>query len=232
MRCLVTHGTKAEKYLIISLILADLLMGVYLQAIASVHLTYKSVFYQIVSEWNTSITCIFIGLSNFVSSEVSLLILSVLSFTRMISIRKFGGIAFMKSKVRIACAITWSGILVSGICYTVYMFTQNMGVHNNMCILLLGISSQRDMTLLEYIFQIIFVSCNMVSLLAVVSSVFYIFHTVLKSYHRLLELSSTPRKSHEFRLIRTGLRLLLLMVCNVFYLGTLSHSSYHDAVWN
>ena len=215
MRCLVTHGTVTEKYLFVSLILADLLMGVYLLAIASVHLTYKSVFYQIVSEWNTSIICISIGLINFVSSEVALLILSILSFTRMISIGTFGGMAFMKSKVRIACAITWSVILVSGICYTVYIFTQNMGVHNNMCIFLLGISNRRDVTLLEYIFQTVFVSCNMVCLLAIVSSMFCIFHDVIKSYHSLLQLSLKHSKSRDFRLIRIGLRLLLLLVCNV-----------------
>ena len=63
----VIHVTKAEKYLIVSLIFADMLMGVYLLALETVDLMYNMVFHEIVSEWTSSITCAVLGLLNLIS---------------------------------------------------------------------------------------------------------------------------------------------------------------------
>ena len=214
IHCTVPCCAKAEKCLVVSLILADLLMGFYLLVIAAVDLIYNAIFYQIVSEWTSSITCLSLGLINFVSSEVSLLILSILSFARMISIDKIGGMAFIKMKVRIACAMVWVVILVIGICYIVYLFIQNMGARNNMCILL-GISQKRYVTPLEYIFQVAIFSCNMLLLFTIFVSMLSLFHCVIKSYHSVLQSSSDHAKSQHVRLIRIGLRLLLLLASNI-----------------
>ena len=209
--CIRAQFTNPKKYFIVSLILADLLLGIYLLAIAAVHLIYNTVFYQIVSEWTNSITCVSLGLVNFVSSETSLLTLSILAFSRYISIDKFGGMAFMKSRIRIASASVWVIILTSGICYAVYLFTYNMGARNNMCILF-GISHQRYVTPLEYALQIVFISCNMCFLLIIVVSMLCLFYYIRRSYHRLVRSCGQHAKSHNVRLmIRTGLRLLLLL---------------------
>ena len=133
------HVTSAEKYLIVSLIFADMLMGVYLLAIEAVDLMYNMVFYRIISEWANSITCVMIGLLNFISLEVSLLILSILAFSRMISIEKLGGMTFLQSRIRMACVSVWALVITSGIAYVAYLLTQKMGTRNNIC-LLLGIS--------------------------------------------------------------------------------------------
>ena len=188
-------------------------MGIYL-AIAAVHLIYNTVFYQIVSEWTNSITCISLGLVNFVSSGASLMTLSNLAVFRYISINKVGGMAFMKSRIRIASASVWVKILTSGICCAVYLLTHNIGARNNMCILL-GIVHQRYVTYLEYALQIVFIICNMCFLLTIVVSMLCLFYYIRRSCHRVVRSSGQHAKSHNVRLIRTGLKLLLLLVCNV-----------------
>ena len=123
------HGCKTEKYLIVSLSLADFLMGLYLLAIASVDLMYNMIFYKIASEWTNSITCAVFGLMHYISSEVALLILTTMAFARMISIEKVGGMAIMKSQIRTACVSARVVVVLCGIAYIVYLLTQNMGVH-------------------------------------------------------------------------------------------------------
>ena len=172
---------EAEKSLIISLILADLLMGLYLLSIAGVDLSYRVVFYTIVSEWTSGTACLVIGLVNFISSEVSLLLLSMLAFSRRISIDTVGGMTHMKTKMRNACSSAWAVIMTTGVVYVVYLFTQNMKVRNNICILL-GISNQRFVTYVEQAFQIVFIGCNILFLLTMSVSMVFIFHTVTRSY--------------------------------------------------
>ena len=190
-------------------------MGVYLLAIAIVDLIYNTIFYQIVSEWTNSMTCIIIALVNFVSSETSLLILSILSFFRMLSISKIGGMLVFKSEVKVTCACAWIAIVITGVAYAAYLFTHNMEVRNNMCILT-GVSHQRYITSLEYIFQIAFIGVSLIFLIVIIVSMACIFHTVIKSSKLVAKSSGHHAKSHSLRLFHTGLRLLILLVCNVF----------------
>ena len=50
------QGSETEKYLVVSLTLADLLMGIYLITVACIDLTCISRFYNIVSEWSSGRT--------------------------------------------------------------------------------------------------------------------------------------------------------------------------------
>ena len=106
------------------------MMGIYLLVIAYVDLTYSATFHEIISEWTNGIPCILLGLVNFISSEVSLMMLSLLSFARVISVDKLGGMSLLKSKIRIACICIWSIAVIVGIFYVVYTFTNNMGLRN------------------------------------------------------------------------------------------------------
>ena len=210
------HGNTAEKYLIISLTIADLTMGLYLIAIAYVDLTYSAVFHKIVSEWTNGIACVLIGLLNFVSSEVSLVILSLLSFIRMISIEKVGGMASMKSKIHAACICAWSAIVMIGITYAVLVCIHNIGLRNNMCILL-GLSHQRFIMGFERVFQVFFICLNVLLLTVLSISMFCIARLVIKSHKSIRKVSGQQSsKSQEVRLRRVCLKLSLLVVCNVF----------------
>ena len=214
LQCVVYKGGNSDQFLIVSLISADLLMGFYLLGIAVIDLMYNNVFYQIVSEWTNSITCIIVGLVNFVSSEMSLLMVSILSFFRIISINQVGGMTFLKSRIKITCACSWFAIVIAGILYTTYLFNRNIGIGNNMCILL-GISHQRHITSLEYIIQPVFISVNLVFLLMIIICMSCIFHKVIKSNKLVAQTSGQHVKSQNVRLIRIGVKLLVLLVCNV-----------------
>ena len=175
------HGNQAERYLIISLAVADFVMGVYLLGIASIDLSFFNVFYRIISEWKGSLACIVFGLINFTSCEMSLMILSILSLARVISVDKVGGMAAIKAKVRIVCFSAWGFILTVGGIYSVYVFIQGMKIRNNMCILF-GISHQRYITKFEQVFQIFFIIWNAILLLIMVVCMLCIFQIVVKSF--------------------------------------------------
>ena len=210
------HSNIAEKYLIICLSFADLLMGVYLLAIAYVDLSYRAIFHQIISEWTDGLTCLLFGLLNFISSEVSLITLSLLSFARATSIDKVGGMSLMKSKIRIACICIWLLIVVIGIFYVVFTFTNNTGLRNNMCIFF-GVSQRRVITNFERIFQITFICLNFMLLNVLSISMFGIMYIVAKSSHAISEVSGKKsEKLQQARLHRTCFKLSLLLVCNVF----------------
>ena len=210
------HSNITEKYLIICLTVADLLMGVYLLAIASVDLSNSAIFHKIISVWTNGLTCLLLGLLNFISSEVSLIILSLLAFARVICIDKVGGMSIIKSKIRIACICVWLLILVIGIFYVAYVFASNIGLKNNMCIFF-GMSQRKFITTSEHVFQITFICLNFMLLNVLSISMFGIMRIVAKSGHAIREVSGKKNeKFQQARLRRAFFKLSLLLVCNVF----------------
>ena len=208
------HVTTAEKILIVSLIFSDMLMAVYLLALETVDFMYNKLFYIIVSEWTGSMTCIMFGLLNYISSEVSLLILNILAFARMISIRKVGGMTFLKGRISMACVSVWAVVFISGIAYGMYLLTQRMGARNNMCILI-GISHLGHVTQFERIVQIVGISINMLLIVSLIVSMIGIFHIALKSYHSVIKVSGQRVRAQRARISHMGLKLLLLVSCNI-----------------
>ena len=210
------HSSSSEKYLIISLGFADFLMGIYLLAISSVDLAYNRIFYIIVSEWTSSITCIMLGLISFVSSEASLLTLCILAYARMFSINKFGGMLLLKAKIRAACVVAWVVIVTTGIACVVCFKTQGLGLRNNMCILF-GISPsyQRYISDLEHVLHIILIVATMLVLIVTIVSMANMFSISVKSYRSVINIGGQHNKSRKMRLIHIGFRLLLLASCNV-----------------
>ena len=210
------HSSSSEKYLIVSLAFSDFLMGVYLLIISSVDLVYSRVFYLIVSEWTSSVTCTILGLISFVSSEVSLLTVCILTYARMFSINKVGGMLLIKAKIRIACVVTWSVILISGVACVVCLKTQGVGLRNNMCFLLgISPSHQRYVTDLEYALQIVIIVATMLLLFVMIVGMANIFHISVKSYRSVITIGGQQMKPLKKRLIHIGFRLLLLSSCNV-----------------
>ena len=232
------HINMAEKYLIVSLAISDLMMGLYLLAIAYIDLTYSTTFHKIISEWTRGLVCVLLGLINFMSSEVSLLVLSFISFARVISIDKVGGMSLMKSKIYIACTCIWFVVMMIGIFYSAYVFTNGMGLRNNMCIFF-GLSHQRFITQTERTFHIAFLGFNVLLLIMLSFSVFGIAHVVAKSNLSIKKAGGQLNvKAHERRFHRACFKLSLVLVCNVFTwlpflivsILLLSGASVHDSV--
>ena len=209
------HSNITEKYLIKCLTIADLMMGIYLLAIANVNLMYSGTFHNIISEWNNGIACILFGLINFISSEISLIILSLLSFVRVISVDKLGGMSLMKSKIRKVCICIWLIITFIGLFYIVYVLANNMELRNNMCIFF-GLSHQRLITNFELSFQVAFICFNVLLLTVLSVSMFGIMRVAAKSSQALKELFGQKyAKFYNTRLRRTCFKLSMLFICNV-----------------
>ena len=209
-------SSPSEKYLIVSLVFSDFLMGVYLLAISCVDLVYKKVFHIIVAEWNSSIPCIMFGLISFVSSEASLLTLCILAYARMISINKVGGMLRIKAQIRAACIVTWTVIVASGVAYVVYVKMQVQGLRNNMCIILgISPSHQRYVTEFEHVWQIALIVTTVLLLFVMIVTMANIFRICFKSYRSIQKVGGQQDKSHKIRLIYIGFKLLLLLSSNV-----------------
>jgi leucine-rich repeat-containing G protein-coupled receptor 8 len=202
------------KHLAMNLALADVLMGGYLLAIASVDVAYSGVFYTIVQTWPENVPCLVLGLLNFTSSQVSLLVLCLLSVARMVSIDKIAGMASIKGKIWKACVVAWILATAAGVTYTFLLYSRGQGARNNLCITI-GISAHyRRISTMELIFQSLFIVFNLCVLAVIISSMVYIFHVVAKSMNSVRQVGISHQQ-HSFRLIKLGRRLLLLLTCNV-----------------
>ena len=188
-------------------------MGLYLLTLASIDLSHNAVFHRIISGWTGGIPCFALGLVSFISSEASLLILTLLSLARVLTVQKVGGMVTIESKVRNSCIIAWCSVILAGAAYVLYLLTQSMRVRNNMCILL-GISHQRFVSWAEELFQMITIVFNVMVLMLMIISKFAMFVIVRRCYQLLVRASGQSAKS-QTRLVRTGLMILLLLVCNV-----------------
>lgn len=208
------NRNKMEKFCIVNLTIADLLMGLYLIALSSVDLAYNTMFYKIVSEWTSGIPCSVLGFVNFVSSEVSLITLCILSCARMIGIQKVGGMNFIKSHIKAACICTWLLTVGTGLAYVVYMLTYSMKIRNNMCILL-GITDQRYVSDFERAFQGVFITFNVLFLIIMTISIVGILYIVTKSHWSVRKVNGQRMEARNVKIIHLGFRLLLLFICNV-----------------
>ena len=211
------QGNPAERYLMVSLAVADLMMGMYLLAVSYIDIKYINVFYQIVAEWTSSYTCVIFGLINFVSCEMSLMILTILSVVRLISVDKVNGMISLKSKIRIACFSAWMVTIIVGLVNIIYVFTQSIKIRNSLCIIL-GISDQRFITYFEQIFQIFIIICNILLLIVMTVCMGFIFLVVKNSFDTLMKIGSCINKlhsTHNARLSKVALKLALLLLCKI-----------------
>ncbi|XP_063960659.1 G-protein coupled receptor GRL101-like [Lytechinus pictus] len=80
------HKNKVQNTMISSLAMADILMGLYMIIITSADLEYGNKFYLSAPQWRNSNLCRFAGFLGFLSSEASVLTLTLISIDRLICI--------------------------------------------------------------------------------------------------------------------------------------------------
>ena len=196
--------------LMISLVSADIMMGIYLLMLSITDLYTSGVFHLYIVQWTQSYVCLAAGILNFVSSEASLIILASLSVATAISIQKVGGMKVMKNKIVYASVCLWVFIFSLAILYTVVFELGAICLRNNMCIIL-GISHHHFVSAAEYIFQILLISLNSVCLFVIFVCALSIFAKAYLSYKSLISTGS----SHSNHVIRKiGIRLMLLLFFN------------------
>jgi hypothetical protein len=206
---------EVSLFIMVNLAFGDFLMGVYLLAISSVDLAYYGEFYTIIQQWTQSNTCLFLGLLNFVSSQVSTLLLCILSVARMVSIEKIRGMQLLKSKIWKICLGAWVVTSAMGTTYTLLILQRQGGAHNNLCILI-GLSKHyHGISSLERVFQVLFIVSNVMILGLIVVSMAYVFTVVAKSARSVMQVGGDQNKARNSNLMIVGRRLILLLVCNV-----------------
>lgn len=78
--------SRVESVLVSNLAISDCLMGVYMLFIASADMYYREVYVYYAEQWQTSFWCKFAGLLSLLSSEASVLFLTVLSIDRYLCV--------------------------------------------------------------------------------------------------------------------------------------------------
>ncbi|KAJ8023909.1 hypothetical protein HOLleu_36483 [Holothuria leucospilota] len=107
-RKLPNNRKPAENIFLANLAVADILMGVYLFAIAIADAWFGADYYRYSQKWRTSPICGAIGVIGIVSSIVSMLDLTIITIDRFLCIvYPFGNIRFNRKWSKIVCAVIW-----------------------------------------------------------------------------------------------------------------------------
>ena len=161
--CMNIYNKPHEYVLFIHLNIADGLMGVYLGIIAGSDLVYKGSFRCIVSIWHQHGLCKAAALTNFLSSQMSLLILLFISFDRAKNIASIIKKENNK-KLYLCLMITWVIVFGITVAFFISLHFNFIRIQNNLC-LIFGISGNKEMNLQEIILNILFVTLNTVLLI-------------------------------------------------------------------
>ena len=86
MRVFVKEDNKVHSFLLTNLAISDLLMGVYLLIIAIKDVQWQGEYFKHDVNWRSGLTCAFTGILSMASSEVSVLMLTLITTDRLICI--------------------------------------------------------------------------------------------------------------------------------------------------
>lgn len=86
MRVIVKEDNKVHSFLLTNLAISDLLMGVYLLIIAVKDVQWQGEYFKHDIKWRSGIMCVFTGVLSMVSSEVSVLMLTLITTDRLVCI--------------------------------------------------------------------------------------------------------------------------------------------------
>ncbi|XP_025078670.1 G-protein coupled receptor GRL101-like [Pomacea canaliculata] len=91
-----------------NLCVSDFLMGVYLSVVGVADRVYMGEYFRHESDWKEGIVCKFAGFTSFLSSEVSALLVCLITLDRVLVLRfPFSTLRFRKRSAQIACAVAW-----------------------------------------------------------------------------------------------------------------------------
>ena len=127
---------RPDLALMISLELADSMMGVYLFILIVMDLATTGSFHLYISQWTQSYVCLVAGSLNFLLSQTSLCILVTLSVVRAVAIQKVGGLKALRKMIVSACVCIWGFVLALVIFYITTFELGKIRMRNNMCIIL------------------------------------------------------------------------------------------------
>ena len=177
---------KVNSFLLTNLAIADFLMGVYMLIIAYKDTLWDGEYFKHDFAWRASDLCIFAGVIATLSSEVSVLTLTVITLHRFVCI--VFPFKFRRLSMKIVLAImsvvwiTGFGIALAPLCYDPYFYDYEQNVHffgRSAVCLPLQLSSERPSGWEYSVF--VFVFLNGSSFTFILLAYMFMYHTVVKT---------------------------------------------------
>ena len=177
---------KVNSFLLTNLAVADFLMGVYMLIIAYKDTLWDGEYFKHDFAWRASNLCIFAGVISTISSEVSVLTLTVITLHRLVSIVfPFKFRRWSMKRVSAIMGVVW----VIGFCialaplfYDSYFYDYEQNVHffgRSAVCLPLQLSSERPSGWEYSVFVFIFL--NGFSFIFILLAYMFMYHTVVKT---------------------------------------------------
>ena len=185
-RSVAKDTNNVNSFLLANLAVADFLMGVYMLIIASKNTIWDGVYFKHDVSWRASNLCLFSGVISTVSSEVSVLTLTVITLDRLVCIvfpfrfRRWT----MKKVSAIMCLVWIMGFAISlaPLFYDAYFYDYEHDVHffgRSAVCLPMQLSSERPSGWEYSVF--VFVILNGVSFLFILLAYVFMYRTVVKA---------------------------------------------------
>ncbi|XP_044177278.1 G-protein coupled receptor GRL101-like isoform X2 [Acropora millepora] len=233
MRVVVKEDNKVHSFLLTNLAMSDLLMGIYLLIIAMKDLQWQGVYFAHDYKWRSGVPCAVTGVLSMLSSEVSVLMLTVITTDRLICIVFPFKVRRMNRSVALAVV---GGVWVFGVMLSVipilgleyfYDKKHSVGFYGKSAVCLpLQLSSER-MAGWEYAAGI-FIGLNFVSFVYILVAYIVMFITV-KNSSKKVRSTNLKRESQMAR--RMFFIILTDFLCwmPVILIGLLSLlGKFHD----
>ena len=233
MRLIVKEDNKVHSFLLTNLAISDLLMGVYLLIIAIKDVQWQGEYFKHDNNWRSGTTCTVTGVLSMVSSEVSVLMLTLITTDRLICIVFPFRVRRMNRKMAyVVVGVIWIfGIMISviptlGLDYF-YDIKRNVGFYGKSAVCLpLQLSTERQAGW-EYAVGI-FIALNFASFVYILIAYIVMFFTV-KGVSKQVRSTNMNRESQMAR------RMVFIVVTDflcwmpVIVIGLLSLlGKFHD----
>ena len=233
MRVVVEENNKVHSFLLTNLAMSDLLMGIYLLIIASKDVQWQGEYFLHDFKWRSGPSCAVTGVLSMVSSEVSVLMLTVITTDRLICVVFPFKVRRMSRSV--ACAVV-GGVWVLGAMLSVFPILgleyfydekRSVGFYGKSAVCLPLQLSEERMAGWEYAVGI-FIGLNFVSFVYILVAYIVMFMTV-KNTAKKVRSTNMKRESQMAR--RMFFIILTDFLCwmPVILIGVLSLlGKFHD----
>ena len=204
-----------EYRMFISLALSDALMGLYLLLFSYVDISNKGIFYDIISYWTQSSTCLVLAIFHFVSYEMSLVTICLLFLIRMLSLGTVGKIRSMQKKVVVVCVCFWLLVVLLSCSYAYFVHYNSIALKNNMCIMF-SVSQSQTLLSYDYVSYTIFLISNTMFICVLLVSGVGIYNKVNLSSESISKMSGSKRaEPNRAKITNLKIRLGVLFCLNV-----------------
>ena len=209
-RSIARDSNKVNSFLLTNLAVADFLMGVYMLIIAYKDTAWDGVYFKHDFTWRASDLCIFAGVISTVSSEVSVITLTVITVDRLVCIVfpfRFHRWS-MKKAASIMCFVWILGLCISlaPLFHDSYFYDFKNNVHffgRSAVCLPLQLSSDRPSGW-QYSVSI-FLILNGVSFIFILLAYVFMYRTIVKAANAVSVQLSFPR-------MKIGIKLLVVKI--------------------